>query len=849
MRFSHRWFFLLCFCVVLTSTAVAWAVEPTDQERTTAERWFNAIFELPGKETTQSFPSTVKLIRQDHGTFGCNRSALNTVPLKIAERSYERGLGTHSTSEIRVQLNRPAKYFIAEAGIDHNYDTNRQHGSVEFVVKVAGKEKFHSAVCRGTDSKPLAVKVDLDGAKQLTLCVLDGGDDAGHDQADWADARVVYEDGTEQYLDAMNFGTLETQWPAGLPFSFVYDGKPSSELLPTWEKKTKTETLDENRIAQTITWTDPATGLQVDLKAIRFTEFPTVEWTLSFTNTGKKETPILEKILSADFELSRSGKSPEYQLHYSVGASSTPNDYAPAEKTLGPNMTETFAPNGGRPTNGAWPYYNLGWGDEGLILAVGWPGQWESSFKRDKGRGVHFSAGQQLIHTKLLPGETVAAPRVIVQFYQASDWLRAQNIWRRWMMAHNMPRPGGKLPEPMLLAYTGRMYEEMAKATEANQTMCFNRYLEEEIPLDYWWTDAGWYPCEKGWYHTGTWEVDRKRFPRGLKAITDLAHAKGMKTLLWFEPERVRPETWLDQEHPEWLLKSGNQKNRLLNLGKPEVEKWLTDRVDRIMTDEGIDLYRQDFNMEPLDYWRKNDAPDRQGITENHHVTGYLGFWDELSRRHPESLFDSCASGGRRNEPEAMRRAVPLWRSDHAYMVVPNQGMTHGISLWIPYHGTGMTASIDSPYYGGGKTEVEPYAFWSTATPGMNLTIDIREKGIDYPLLRKLIGQWKQINRFYYGDYYPLWPYSLEETVWIGWQFHDPATDAGMVQAFRRKDASYVTATVALHALKADGKYRVMNLTTDETFETTGSELLEKGLSITIDERPGAVVFKYEAIR
>jgi alpha-galactosidase len=637
-----------------------------------------------------------------------------------------------------------------------------------------------------------------------------------------------------------------------VPFSFVYGGKPSAELLPSWDKKTLAETLDEKRISQTISWTDPATGLEVVLKAIRFTDFPTVEWTVSFKNSGKTDTPILEKVLSADFELSRGEKSPEFLLHYSVGASSGPRDYAPAEKTLAPGTTQTFAPNGGRPTNGAWPYYNLQWGDEGVILAVGWPGQWESSFKRDADRKVHFSAGQQLIHAKLLPGETVAAPRVIVQFYQESDWLRAQNVWRRWMMAHNMPRPGGKLPKPMLLAYTGRMYEEMFKATEANQTICFNRFKEEKIPLDYWWTDAGWYPCEKNWGQTGTWEVDRKRFPRGLKPITDLAHSHGMKTLLWFEPERVMQRTGLSKNHPEWILGGAFLKlghPALLNLGNPEAQAWVTDRVDQIMTDEGIDLYRQDFNMDPLNIWRKNDAPDRQGITENHHVSGYLGFWDELARRHPDSLFDSCASGGRRNDPESMRRAVPLWRSDHAYMVVANQGMTHGISLWIPYHGTGTTASTNSCYYGGGKTEVEPYAFWSTATPSMNLTLDIRQKEMNYELLRKLIGQWKRMNQFYYGDYYPLWPYSLNENVWIGWQFHDPAIDAGMVQAFRRKDAPYLTANVALHALKADGKYRVTNLTTDDTFETTGSELLNKGLSITIDEKPGAVVFVYESVQ
>ena len=38
----------------------------------------------------------------------------------------------------------------------------------------------------------------------------------------------------------------------------------------------------------------------------------------------------------------------------------------------------------------------------------------------------------------------------------------------------------------------------------------------------------------------------------------------------------------------------------------------------------------------PLPGWRKHDATDRQGITENHYVQGHLEFWDEQRRRNPE---------------------------------------------------------------------------------------------------------------------------------------------------------------------------------------------------------------------
>jgi alpha-galactosidase len=48
------------------------------------------------------------------------------------------------------------------------------------------------------------------------------------------------------------------------------------------------------------------------------------------------------------------------------------------------------------------------------------------------------------------------------------DWLRGQNLWRRWMLIHNVPRPGGRLLRPHMLANSSRAYDEMLGADEAN---------------------------------------------------------------------------------------------------------------------------------------------------------------------------------------------------------------------------------------------------------------------------------------------------------------------------------------------------------------------------------------------
>jgi alpha-galactosidase len=634
---------------------------------------------------------------------------------------------------------------------------------------------------------------------------------------------------------------------SGAVFSFKYDGHSSNELLKQWSLQQSSRDLDQSRTERTLTWSDPGTGLQVRCVGVEYHDFPTVEWTVYFKNTGTSATPIIENIQALELDVQR-GADGEFLMHHNIGSPADGNDYGPLETPLGPRSTKRIGGAGGRPTNSDWSYFNLEWPGQGLIVAVGWPGQWAAEFARNDARGLHLRAGQELTHFKLMPGEEVRSPLIVLQFWKG-DWIRAQNIWRRWMMAHSMPKPGGRLPPPQLVASSSRQYEEMINANETNQVMFIDRYLEEGIKLDYWWMDAGWYNHHGGgWPRVGTWEVDTNRFPHGLRAVSDYAHKKGMRILVWFEPERVTADTWLTRNHPEWVL--GGAKGGLLNLGNDEARAWLIEHVDQLLTVQGIDLYRQDFNMDPLNAWRSNDAPDRQGITEIKHVTGYLAYWDELRRRHPNMLIDSCASGGRRNDLETMRRAVPLWRSDYAFEAIGHQCMTYGISLWLPFHGTGTLAARNAPYYGSGFTPVEPYAFWSNVSPSLGFGVDMRVREIDYAALRRLIGQWREMNLNYYGDFYPLTTWSRDDQVWIAWQFDRAEQGEGVVQAFRRDKSSYESARLKLRGLEPAARYAVANLDTPNARqELTGSDLRERGLLVEIPSRPAAAVIIYRKIK
>jgi len=105
----------------------------------------------------------------------------------------------------------------------------------------------------------------------------------------------------------------------------------------------------------------------------------------------------------------------------------------------------------------------------------------------------------------------------------------------------------------------------------------------------------------------------------GIREVSDWCKAHGIpKTIVWFEPERVRAGTWLTENHPEWIF--GGKDGGLLKIGDPQCRAWLVDRIDKILIEQGIDVYRQDFNIEPLAFWRAADAEDRQGISEIRHV-------------------------------------------------------------------------------------------------------------------------------------------------------------------------------------------------------------------------------------
>ena len=659
-----------------------------------------------------------------------------------------------------------------------------------------------------------------------------------------------------------------------LPFSFYYGKRAAKDLLPAWKREFSQSTdadaaadsgsaTDSGNAANSagITryetrWTDPETGLVATCRAASYPGCPAVEWTLYLKNTGADDTPILENIQGAEIIFDRSAEE-KLTLRTTRGDTVSYAAFEPVTIDLEAVRRTRFAPAGGKPCGvGGFPYFNLQIGDRGVITAIGWPGQWAAYFNIGfhPASPVVIAAGQELTCLSLRPGEEIRSPLVLLMFYEG-DYMRSQNIWRRFMLDYNTPKFGGKPVEPFTQRSTDLFPSEESELKGIRECA---ELAKSGLHVDQWHIDAGWFPLPPGgdwWEGAGTWVADKARFPNGLKPVADAARANGMNMTLWFEPERVYKDTWLYNNHPEWLIMNdfpmwqhcgNNPSDNLLNLGNPEALGWLISHIDGQIAEIGFNQMKLDFCTEPLTFWRGADGPCRQGMTENLYVQGYLKFLDELRRRHPDFIIDSCAGGAQRYDIETARRAIMIAKTDY-WMTTPyddgncwegHQCITYGLLQWFPDIGSGGVSTDDYDFL----------TFFATITVGLGGIASEYEK----EKFRDRLKIWREVilENMRGADYYPLTEYSQKIDVWVAYQFNRPAASEGIVIALRRDKSD--TASMAFKLSDLDtgadsgAEYEVSDVLKKTMSVIKGQELVDDGLVVNLPEPRSAVLIHYK---
>ena len=138
---------------------------------------------------------SLEFMQQGWGSPERNLS-VDRAPLKIGDKSYARGIGTHASMSSVYRLDKKGVRFEADVGIDAEVlPKGAEHAAVVFRVWGDDTLLFDSGVMRAKDAAK-HVSVDLSGVEMVELEVDDYGATT-YDHADWADAYMVMADGAK----------------------------------------------------------------------------------------------------------------------------------------------------------------------------------------------------------------------------------------------------------------------------------------------------------------------------------------------------------------------------------------------------------------------------------------------------------------------------------------------------------------------------------------------------------------------------------------------------------------------------------------------------------------------------
>ena len=644
-----------------------------------------------------------------------------------------------------------------------------------------------------------------------------------------ADALAVTNAEKQRCLDWYKKNVLFTGGEGAPAYDFTVDGKSFKKNIKDWSfEKGETVRANGDGRATTVTLTHKKSGLRARVQGVIYEKRATCEWTVYIENTADKNSPVIKNFYAADCSVD-TGIS---DLYVSKGSDPAADDFQ-MQHTFVNFIPMRFTANGGR-TASFLPYFNINGRTNGAVLALGWTGQWYASLTQ-KLSCVSIKAKQEEFSAYLLPGEEVRSPLVSLTFYDGSNPLKGFNTFRDWQKDVTVIQNENTLLSGFVIA------NEFSTLT-CDQMIEKVNSIDESVMqgIDYFWMDAGWYKYNEGWYDgVGNWIPDANRFPDGLKPLSDAMAAKGKKFLLWYEPERVRENTVLYNkglENKGWTVQLGD--NIMWNMADDDACSFLSSYILASLKENGVSMYRQDFNFTPLEYWKKSDKEyfgGRTGITENHYVTNLYRYLDYLLDGIDGLVIDNCASGGKRLDIEMMRRSVPLWRSDYNCgnadgtvkpdVLEATQSMTYGLSFWIPYSGTNR-------YF---------HSQYASRT-----AILTHQSAYDPPA--EEFTKYSKVSEYMQGRYYPLTDGKTDLDRFLAMQFDLGDGSEGAAVIYKRENVKAGEYRLVLNGFDPDKNYSIYSIDSPgEIITLRGNEIMSAGVDIKVSETPGAYIIFYTA--
>lgn len=187
----------------------------------------------------------------------------------------------------------------------------------------------------------------------------------------------------------------------------------------------------------------------------------------------------------------------------------------------------------------------------------------------------------------------------------------------------------------------------------------------------------------------GDWFVNENKLKGGLKKLVDRIHGLGMKFGIWFEPEMVSPDSDLYRAHPDWALHIPGRENSVgrnqyvLDMTRTDVQNYLFERFEDVLSQGGIDYIKWDFNRNLSEVGSLTVGVERQGEVFHRYCLGLYALLERLHNAYPELLLEGCSGGGGRFDPAWLYYAPQIWTSDDSD-AIERLDIQYGTSFCYP---------------------------------------------------------------------------------------------------------------------------------------------------------------------
>jgi alpha-galactosidase len=485
----------------------------------------------------------------------------------------------------------------------------------------------------------------------------------------------------------------------------ILPGKPALDGLPSTYVETDTEADSVE-----IVLADGIAGLRVLLLTTIYADRPVITRSLRIVNDGLSEVSVTTA-MSAVLDL------PDHDWHLLqlAGAWGREGEIVDAPLVRGNRSMSSQRGSSGHQQDPSlvlrrpWTTESSG---EAIGLSLVYSGDFLAEVEVDPYDTVRARIGLDpgSVAWHLAPGEVFQAPEAVLAW--SDEGLGGLSDAYHRLYRERLARgPWRDRPRPVLVNSWEGVYYDFDEDRLVEMASAAADLGAELLVLD-----DGWFGRrDDDTSSLGDWLVDERKLPSGLPELVRRVNALGLDFGLWIEPEMVSPRSRLFEAHPEWAIgvpgrsRSELRSQLVLDLSNPDVVAYLERVIGDVLGSAPIAYVKWDMNRVITEPYGATLSAARQDELFHRYVLGLYDLYGRLTRRFPDILFESCASGGGRFDPGMLAFAPQAWTSDDTD-AVERQRIQYGTSLIYPLSAMGAHVSAVPNHQVGRTTPLDTRA-------------------------------------------------------------------------------------------------------------------------------------------